>query len=317
MTEKHLYQKQGIKLNYYELRKSPSAMIHSNDLQPLVLIHAQGVDATSFENVWEQLSEKYHVYSVDCYGHGESLHDAEQYNISDISKAIACFIEDVVKEKVFLLGHSSGGLIAAHIASNTELCSRLILEDPPFFSSQGERRKNTFNYIDLSTVCHNFIHQSESEDFVLYYFRNQYAWNFFPEKSREKIRQKLTAMASKYRKKHPDRNLKVMFWPKAALKGFQGMNRYDPLFGEAFYNDSFHSGIPHEDILKKIKCRTVFMKAQTNISEDGILTAALNEEDLKRVSELVADCQILRYDCGHGIHIEKPDEFIECLLNLK
>lgn len=307
MTAEHLYKKQGIELYYYEIE---------NNLQPLVLIHAQGVDATSFEAVWTPLSEKYHVYSIDCYGHGRSLHNAEQYNVAEISNAIIGFIKDVVKEKVYLLGHSSGGLIAAYIASNTELCKYLILEDPPFFSSQGERRKSSFNYIDLSTVCHSFRNQSGSKDFVLYYFSNQYAWNFFPEKSRDKIKRKLIAMAAKYRKKYPDRNLKVMFWPKAALSGFQGMNKYDPMFGETFYNDSFHCGIPHEDILRNIKCKTIFMKALTNISEDGILLAALSEEDLKRVSELVADLQIVRFDCGHGIHIEKPSDFIECLIKL-
>lgn len=307
MTAEHLYKKQGIELYYYEIE---------NNLQPLVLIHAQGVDATSFEAVWTPLSEKYHVYSIDCYGHGRSLHHAEQYNVAEISNAVIGFIKDVVKEKVYLLGHSSGGLIAAYIASNTELCKYLILEDPPFFSSQGERRKSSFNYIDLSTVCHSFMNQSESKDFVLYYFSNQYAWNFFPEKSRDKIKGKLIAMAAKYRKKYPDRNLKVMFWPKAALSGFQGMNKYDPLFGETFYNDSFHCGIPHEDILRNIQCKTIFMKALTNISEDGILMAALSEEDLKRVSELVDDLQIVRFDCGHGIHIEKPGDFIECLLTI-
>lgn len=132
MIVKKLYQKQNIQLNYYEIK---------NNLQPLILIHAQGVDAVRFENVWGQLSKSYHIYSVDCYGHGESLHNAKQYNVEDISKAIICFIEEVVKEKVFLLGHSSGGLIAAYIASHTKLCSYLILEDPPFFSSQGEKRK--------------------------------------------------------------------------------------------------------------------------------------------------------------------------------
>lgn len=307
MTEKHMYQKQGIKLGYYEIK---------NGLQPLVLIHAQGVDAKSFENVWKQLSMNYHVYSVDCYGHGESLHDANQYNIEDIGKAMICFIEDVVKEKVFLLGHSSGGLIAAYIASHTELCRCLILEDPPFFSSQGERRKSTFNYVDLSTVCHNFINQSESMDFVLYYFSNQYIWKLFPEKSREKVKQKMTGMAAKYRKKHPDKNLKVMFWPKTSLSGFQGMNNYDPLFGEAFFNDSFHMGIPHEELLRGIKCRTIFMKAKTDSTEDGILLAALSEDDLVRVAGLIADCQIVRFDCGHGIHTEDPEKFIECLTGL-
>lgn len=308
MIVKKLYQKQNIQLNYYEIK---------NNLQPLILIHAQGVDAVSFENVWGQLSKSYHIYSVDCYGHGESLHNAKQYNVEDISKAIICFIEEVVKEKVFLLGYSSGGLIAAYIASHTKLCSYLILEDPPFFSSQGEKRKNSFNYIDLSTVCHNFINQSEIKDFVLYYFSNQYAWNLFPEKSREKIKSKMIGMAEKYRMKHPDKNLKVLFWPKAALSAYQGMNNYDPLFGENFYNDNFHCGIPHEELLRNIKCKTIFMKAQTNISENGILMAALSEDDLKKISELISDCNIVRFDCGHGIHIEKPKEFINCVVKLK
>lgn len=262
------------------------------------------------------MAEKYHVYSVNCYGHGGSLHDATQYNVMDIGNAIICFIEDVVRQKVVLLGHSSGGLIAAYIASRTELCSYLILEDPPFFSSQGERRKDTFNYIDLSTVCHKFIKQKEYTDFVLYYFSNQYAWNLFPESSREKIKGKMISMAEKYRKKHPENNLKVMFWPKAALSGFQGMNSYDPLFGEAFYNDSFHSGILHEELLKNIKCKTIFMKAKTNVSEDGILMAALSEDDLKKVSEMIADCKTVRFDCGHGIHIEKTKKFTKCLTDL-
>lgn len=47
---------------------------------------------------------------------------------------------------------------------------------------------------------------------------------------------------------------------------------------------------------------------------DGILMAALSEEDLKRVSELIADLRIVRFDCGQGIHMEKPKEFIELLL---
>ncbi|MDE7018350.1 MAG: alpha/beta hydrolase [Lachnospiraceae bacterium] len=305
MIAEHRYQKQGIELHYYEIRTS---------LQPLVLLHAQGVDATSFENVWNHLSQKYHIYAIDCYGHGKSLHDPSQYNLADIGDALTSFIKDVVKENVFLLGHSSGGLLAAYIASRTDLCDYLILEDPPFFSSQGERRKSSYNYIDLSSVCHSFIKQSESQDFVSYYFSNQYAWNYFPDKSRERIKGKLVAMAAKYRRKYPDKNLKVMFWPKAALSAFQGMNRYDPFFGETFYNDSFHCGIPHEDILGNIKCKTLFMKAQTHHSEDGILMAALGEEDLERVTGLVTDCHIVRFDCGHGIHLEKPKAFIKCLM---
>ena len=62
----------------------------------------------------------------------------------------------------------------------------MILEDPPLFSSVGEKRFNYYNYNDLSTICHNFINQEEEEDFVYYYVMNQYMWNFFPENPREK-----------------------------------------------------------------------------------------------------------------------------------
>lgn len=306
MNEKY-YNNNGVKLKYYEV---------VNHLQPLVIIHAQGVDGKNYAHVAKQLSKRFHIYSVDCYGHGGSAHNPEDYNIKSISHAIIDFIKDVVKEKVWLLGHSSGGLIAAYIAAEEEFCERLILEDPPFFSSQGERRKRTFNYVDLSTICHNYISQGINADFVLYYFSNQYAWNFFPEKSRDKVRRKLIKMASAYRRKNPTKDLKVMFWPKAALAGFQGMNNYDPAFGEAFYNDSFHCGILHDDILKKIKCRTIFMKAKTNIGSDGLLMAALSEDDLKKVAELIKDCEIVRFNCGHGIHIEKPKVFVKCLLAL-
>ena len=304
MLTENVYDNQGIRLKYYEVR---------NDLQPLVLLHAQGVDSLSFAEVIKPLSKKFHVYAVDCYGHGGSLHDAAKYNVKDIGEAITCFIRDVISKKIWLLGHSSGGLIAVYIAAETDWCERLFLEDPPIFASQGERRKQTFNYVDLSTVCHEYLAQSDSRDFVLYYFTNQYAWKLFPEDSRDKVKPKLVAMAAKYREKHPDKDLKVMFWPKAALDAFKGMNQYDPRFGETFYDDSFHSGIPHEELLKKIRCKTVFMKAKTETDDDGIMRAALNEEDVRHVAELIPDCTVVRFDCGHGIHADKPREFIRCI----
>lgn len=300
------YKNKDISLKYYEI---------SNEHQPLVLIHAQGVDSRNFFNIMPKLAKKYHVYAVDCYGHGGSLHDASKYNVVDIGDAVIDFIQGVVKGRFSLLGHSSGGLIAAYIASHNDLCEELILEDPPFFSSQGERRKSTFNYLDLSTVCHNFLKQTAEKDFVLYYFTHQYAWNLFPENSRKKIQGKMIALAQKYRARNPDKDLWIPFWPKAALMAFQGMNEYDPQFGEAFYTDNFHASISHEELLRYIPCRTMFLKAKAEVSPEGILMGALSENDLQRVIKLIPDCELVRFDCGHGIHIEKTNEFVAAILN--
>ena len=189
--EEHYLEGLHAGIQYYEIR---------NDLKPLVLLHAQAVDSTSFFGVMPKLARYFHVYAVDCYDHGGSLRDASKYNVVDIGNAVIDFIQNVVKEPVCLLGHSSGGLIAAYVTSHSDLCSTLVLEDAPFFSCQGERRKHSFNYVDLSTVCHNFLNQKEENDFVLYYFSHQRIWELFPEKSKEKLHSKLTASAARYRK---------------------------------------------------------------------------------------------------------------------
>lgn len=305
--EEHYLEGLHAGIQYYEIR---------NDLKPLVLLHAQAVDSTSFFGVMPKLARYFHVYAVDCYGHGGSLRDASKYNVVDIGNAVIDFIQNVVKEPVCLLGHSSGGLIAAYVASHSDSCSTLVLEDAPFFSCQDERRKHSFNYVDLSTVCHNFLKQKEETDFVLYYFSHQRIWELFPEKSKEKLHSKLTASAARYRKKHPDKNLRVPFWPKAGLAAYQGMNHYDPRFGEAFYTDSFHAGIAHENLLRGIRCKTLFLKARTEIGQDGLLMAALDEEDLRRVLNLVPACSLIRFDCGHAIHIEKPKAFVSALCTM-
>lgn len=190
------------------------------------------------------------------------------------------------------------------------------MEDPPFFSSWGERRYNTYNYKDLSSVCHNFLLQDEEKDFVYYYFKNQYCWNLFPDESRETVREKLSGFALKYRTKHPDKNLKVLFWPKKFLEGFNGLQYYDPHFGEAFYNDSFNDTVDYNDLLSKIKCKTLFMKANTTIGENGLLQGALSDEDLQRVNSLIENMKIQRFDCGHGIHTEKANQFVEAIIQI-
>ena len=290
-------------INYYEI---------GTGSKPLLMIHAQGTDARSYENVLDTLKKQYHVFALDCPGHGSSSHDKKLYALSAIGKIMIDFIDTVIGKPVVLTGHSSGGLICAYVAANSNLCSKLILEDPPFFACEGERRFKTFNYLDLSTVCHNYITEKCTDDFILYYFKNQKMWDFFPEKSREKAKAFSVKYAAKYRKKHPDKTLKVPFWPKSAMTAYIGMQNYDPHFGDAFYTNSFNAGIDHAEMLSKISCETINLKAKTNISADGILLAANSDEDAARVKSLIPNCQMILFDCGHGIHIERKKEFLSC-----
>ena len=296
-------------LNYYEYYDS------KKEKPNLLMLHAQGTDSMSFRNIAKALARHYHLYLVDYYGHGKSSHNAEKYNLVSIGRDIVSFVENVISGETAVLGHSSGGLIAAFAAAHCTLCKRLILEDPPFFSSCGERRYTAYNYIDLSSVCHSFLSQDVEKDFVCYYFINQYCWNFFPEKSREQLRQQLGGKARIYRERHPHKNLKVPFWPKRFLEGFRGMQYYDPRFGEAFYSDSFNASVDYEMLLGKIRCETLFLKAKSTISEDGILQGALSDEDLELVKSLIPKMKVRFFECGHSIHTEKAGLFLSAIVN--
>lgn len=287
-------------INYYETNsKGPT----------LLMIHAQGSNALNFLKAANLLSKDFHIILVDCYGHGKSSHNPNKYNLVSQGDDLIEFIQSISKEKISILGHSSGALISAYVASKSKLCDNLILEDGPFFSSNGDRRFNTYNYLDLSTICHNFINQKEVKDFPYYYFVNQYCWNFFPDKSRETIRTRLGNFALKYRAKRPEKNLFVPFWPRKFLEVFNGMNEYDPYFGENFYNDSFNFGVDYEKLLSNISCPTLFMKANTVVAENGLIQGALTDEDLSKVCDLIKNIKVEKFDCGHGIHTEQPKNF--------
>ena len=292
-------------INYYETDSN-------NPI--LLIIHAQSANSSSYSGVIKELSKKFHLIIIDCYGHGKSSHNKEKYNIISQGDDLIEFIQYKTDEKISVLGHSSGGLIACYIASKSDLCNNLILEDPPLFSSVGEKRFNYYNYNDLSTICHNFINQDEEEDFVYYYFMNQYMWNFFPENSREKIRNKSGKSALEYRKKHPDKALKIRFWPKKFLEAFNGMEQYDPYFGENFYNDTFNCNIDYSKLLSEINCKTLFMKANTKIADDGIIMGALTDEDLQQVTGIIKNISVEYFNCGHGIHNEKKKEFVKSVI---
>lgn len=62
-VEKQIELKDGTILNYGE---GPN-----NGKTPLLLIHGQGMSWEDYAKVLPELSKHYHVYAVDCHGHGE------------------------------------------------------------------------------------------------------------------------------------------------------------------------------------------------------------------------------------------------------
>ena len=280
-----------------------------NNGPPLLLIHGQTVAWEDYDTVLPELSKTFHVYVVDCYGHGSSTHDAPLYSCQANGEALIWFMENVIKEICYLSGHSSGGILAAWIAANApDRIKGLVLEDPPLFSVTPEEileNKGAFAWYDAYIVTHNFLNQDTETDFSLYYLKHSYLVSLFGG-----LQDKIVQSAVKYRQNHPGQPIKIAWIPHSWLRTLLYMDHYDPAFGNTFYDGSWMAGVDQENILKNIQCPVIYLKANTQYGKEGILYAANSDEHADKVERLLADCQRINIKSGHDIHYEHPDVFI-------
>jgi len=283
-----------------------------NNGPALLLIHGQVTSWKDYHRVLPALARDFHVFAIDVYGHGGSDRDPKKYTANALAEDTSVFIQQVIGEPVIVSGHSSGGLIAANLAAKSpEWVTGVVLEDPPLFTSVHPRAMTTWNYVELSTLAHNFLKSGE-DDFQLYYLKHTPFWDFFKE-----VKDLFLSRAVRYRETHPDRPVKLFFMPPAFNQLFTNMDAYDPRFGEAFYNNSFHDGFDHAETLRSIHVPSVLIHTNWSYDENGTLLAAMDAEDAERARSLMRDVVFYKVDSGHGFHFENPKEFIKILRDFK
>ena len=303
-TEKQIELKDGTILNYGE---GPE-----NGKIPLLLIHGHGMTWEDYAKVLPDLSSHYHVFAVDCHGHGKSDWNPNKYKAKLMAEDFAEFIEIKIGEKTVISGHSSGGMVAAWVAAYyPELVHGTVIEDAPFFATELDRRENTYVWVYGFQMYENFKNQSEVNNYFTYAVQRSYwrklfgnfLWNRFSKD------------AIKYYEKHPNQPVHVFYLPPQINRMFETETYpFDRKFGETFYDHSWLEDYDQSEILAKIKSPTIFIKANTNYDGD-LLLAALSDEDADQVVDLLDQGERVNIDTpGHDIHYDKPKEFTETLI---
>jgi len=299
--EKQVTLAEGTLLNYAEGPDNGPA---------LLLIHGQSMEWEDYARVLPGLSEYYHVYAIDCHGHGESSHDSSKYTGVAMGQDFVWFIENVIGEPCVVSGHSSGGILAAWIAANAPKdVIGIVLEDPPFFSVEPEEMQNTFVWLESFETVHNFRKQTDTDDYVVYYMENSYLWGMFGD-----LRKLVAASTRKYRAEHPREPLKLWYVPYKWIHGTLYLDDFDLEFSETFYTGSWFEGLDQEKTLSQIDCPSVYIKAATQYGKDGVLYAANSDEDAEKVHSLIKRNEMTTIKSGHDIHFEHPDKFIQIMV---
>lgn len=276
----------------------------------LLLIHGQTGAWDDYISVLPELSEKYHVFAVDCYGHGKSTHDERKYYLKENGDDFIWFVDNVIKEKTIVSGHSSGGLLASYIAAyGGENIVGAVLEDPPVFSTEPDYFEKSFAYQDTYKNMHDYISSEQTECWEAYYMRHCLWGQLYMASSVDG----LANYAQSYNEKHPDKPVQYFFMPESLNYPFLHTKEYDFAFGEHFYDYTWHSGISHETLMADINVPTVFIHAKDSYTEDGILQAASSDEQARKAVELIGNCELVELSSNHDIHRFHPDVFVDAV----
>lgn len=278
----------------------------------LVLVHGQSMQWEDYARVLPDLAARYHVFAVDCFGHGESSHDEALYSCQAIGEALKAFVAQEIGGPYLVSGHSSGGIIAAWLAANdAEQVTGCVLEDPPFFRvtpDEMRQEPGCFVWKDGFEVTHAFLNQDEVADPAVFYAQHSYLFGLFGG-----LQPQIAAWTEAERTARPDAHLTLAWVPHDWVRGLYFYDDFDVRFSETFYDGSWFDGIDQAEVLSRIACPTVYLKAKTNYGDDGTLFAANSDDDAARVQQLVANCETTVVESGHDIHYEKPRTFIEAV----
>ena len=278
----------------------------------LLLVHGQAVEWEDYASVLPELAQRYHVFTVDCFGHGESEHNPALYSCKVNGDVLIAFAHEVIGAPYMVSGHSSGGILAAYIAANDPgNVTACILEDPPLFRvtpEEAQEGAGTFAWHDGYTVAHSFLQQDVVTDYATWYAAHSYLFGLFGG-----LQPMLAKQTAAWCASHPNQHAVNALVPRAWTRGMYFMNDFDPRFGESFYDGSWMAGIDQEAMLRAIACPVTFIKAITRYGDDGVLYAATNDADATRVRECLESPKYVEIDSGHDIHVEHQDVFVNAV----
>jgi len=280
----------------------------------LLLLHAQTLDWYTYSKVLPELSTKFHVYAVDCPGHGKTtVPDDYSMTASQIGSDLAEFIKTAIGQPAYVTGNSSGGLLATWLAANKpDLVKAIVLEDPPLFSAEYPEVKKTVAN-KLFAASHKAIQDADyTGNFLDYWIQN--GTEFFKTYTGGTASQKVIKFAvNSYRSANPGDPVEIAFLPASVQEMMRGLNTYDPRFGDSFYEGKWNEGFEHAEALQKIQCPTLLLQADFGYLEDGTLNGAMSKEMAGRAVSLVKNCEYRKVDAGHVTNLEAPGQFISIL----
>jgi len=250
--------------------------------ETILFIHGWTAGWEVWMNDIEKYGAKYNIYAVDLPGHNKSG-KLKKYTLNNYFDPVYEFFSSLNKELI-LVGHSLGASLSFLIATKSQNISKLVLEDPPWYSeTRGE--------INTDVSKDEFVKsQIKRYEIQRNFFINQKkTWRTSIDALRA-----LREFDHESYKKYPERVAIRAIW--------------------AFHNDvniwNVEDDWAWEDAVnlsKQINAKTLLIGGNNN--KGSLMTESIAE----KVKMNINDCQLEYIDSGHNIRLERPDEYYKLL----
>ena len=250
--------------------------------ETILFIHGWTAGWEVWMNDIEKYGTKYNIYAVDLPGHNKSG-KLKKYTLNNYFDPIYEFFSSLNKELI-LVGHSLGASLSFLIATKSQNISKLVLEDPPWYSeTRGEINTDVSNDEFVKSQIKRYEIQRN------FFINQKKTWRTSIDALRA-----LREFDHESYKKYPERVAIRAIW--------------------AFHNDvniwNVEDDWAWEDAVnlsKQINAKTLLIGGNNN--KGSLMTESIAE----KVKMNINDCQLEYIDSGHNIRLERPDEYYKLL----
>lgn len=106
----------------------------------IIILHGWQDNITNWYQVQRLLAKNYRIFLLDLPGFGKSENPKSIWGVKEYALFVSSFVKELEIKKPIVVGHSFGGMIAAHFAANnSKSVKKLIL-----ISSAGVKSRSSF-----------------------------------------------------------------------------------------------------------------------------------------------------------------------------
>jgi pimeloyl-ACP methyl ester carboxylesterase len=261
----------------------------------LLLIPGQATSWWDYEQIMQALEADFRIFAVDLRGQGRSSRTPGRYTLDNMGNDLVRFIQSVVRRPTMVVGHSSGGVLAAWLAAYAPpgLVKAVYLEDAPLFSMQ------------LAPACGHGIRQTAVG--LLLALRCAYLGDQWSISDWRGMLEAAPSILPDWM--HP--------WLPALEDPPQRLREYDPEWARACCEGTLSASCDHAQMLKSVKTPVLFSHHFRGVDADNrLLQGAISDLQVSYARKLVEGAgQRFDYrsfpEIGHAMHAEAPERYVE------